>query len=171
MEATPNNGTHAMRSDPDGLQHAEAVITPLRADDLEAVVAIDKQLSGRSRRGFFEKRLAAALNEPGEFVYVGLRDDHRLLGYALARLVDGEFGQPDARATLDAIGVDPNHQGENIGRRLLVEVERVLRHKGVSELTSQVRWADQNLLSFFESAGFKTAPRLVLVRTTALPLL
>ena len=65
-------------------------ITPLSADDLDAVVAIDKVLSGRSRRGFFEKRLAAALEEPGDFVYVGLRHDGQLAGYALARLVEGE---------------------------------------------------------------------------------
>ena len=159
-----------MNTESNGLQHARMVITPLRAEDLEAVITIDKQLSGRSRRGFFEKRLAAALNEPGEFVYVGLRDNEQLLGYALARLVDGEFGKPGARAALDAIGVNPDHQGESIGHQLIAEVEKVLRHKGVSELTSQVQWADQSLLSFFESAGFEVAPRIVLVRPTAQPL-
>ena len=156
-----------MNTDSNGQQNAGMVITPLRADDLEAVVAIDKKLSGRSRHGFFEKRLTAALDEPGEFVYVGSREDDQLLGYALARLVDGEFGKLGGRAALDAIGVDPDHQGRNIGQRMLYEVERVLRHKGVSELTSQVRWADQDLIGFFEVAGFEVAPRIVLVRPTA----
>ena len=160
-----------MTTDTGDETNAGLIVTPLRAEDLATVVAIDKQLSGRSRRGFFEKRLAAAINEPREFVYFGLRDKDRLLGYVLARLVDGEFGQPGARAALDAIGVCPDHHGQGIGHKLLAEVEKVLRHKGVSELSSQVRWVDQSLLSFFESTGFEIAPRTVLVRPTAPPLM
>ena len=159
-----------MNAESNGRYNAGMVITPLRADDLEAVIAIDTKLGGHSRRGFFEKRLAAALDEPGEFVYVGSREEGQLLGYALARFIDGEFGKPGARAALDAIGVDPDHQGRNVGQRMLHEVERVLRHKGVSELTSQVRWPDQDLIGFFEMAGFEVAPRIVLVRPTAEPL-
>ncbi len=146
-------------------------ITPLGADDLEAVIAIDKTLSGTSRRGFFEKRLAAALDEPGDFIYVGLREGKRLVGFALARLVEGEFGKPGARAMLDAIGVDPNHKSELAGHQLLSAVEEVLRNKGVGELTSQVEWENQNLLTFFASAGFTMAPRIVLTRPTDKPIL
>ena len=146
-------------------------ITPLGADDLEAVIAIDKALSGTSRRGFFEKRLAAALNEPGDFIYVGLREEKRLVGYALARLVEGEFGKPGARAMLDAIGVDANHQSEMAGHQLLTAVEDILRNKGVGELTSQVEWVNQNLLRFFANAGFTMAPRIVLTRPTDKPIL
>ena len=146
-------------------------ITPLDADDLEAVIAIDKTLSGISRRGFFEKRLAAALDEPGDFIYVGLREGKRLVGYALARLVDGEFGKPGARAMLDAIGVDANHKSEMAGHQLLSAVEEVLRNKGVGELTSQVEWKNQNLLTFIASAGFTMAPRIVLTRSTDKPIL
>ncbi len=145
-------------------------ITPLRADDLDAVVAIDKILSGRSRRGFFEKRLAAALEHPGDFVYVGLRHGGQLCGYALARLVEGEFGQPNAVAMLDAIGVDPGHQGEAAGQQLLAAVKDILRHKGVGILTSQIDWADQNLIGFFAHNGFSMAPRVVLTRSTAQPI-
>jgi len=150
---------------------AKGKITPLDADDLEAVIAIDKALSGTSRRGFFEKRLAAALDEPGDFIYVGLREGKRLVGYALARLVEGEFGKPGARAMLDAIGVDANHQSEMAGHQLLNAVEEVLHSKGVGELASQVEWDNQNLLRFFANAGFVMAPRIVLTRPTDKPIL
>ncbi len=139
-------------------------IRPLRADDLEAVIAIDTALSGTSRRGFFEKRLSAALDEPQEYIYVGLEEDGRLAGFALARLVDGAFGKPGGRAALDAIGVDPAFQGRGGGRRLLQAVEDVLRHKKVRELTSQVDWQDQALVGFLAAAGFALAPRNVLTR-------
>ncbi len=146
-------------------------VAPLCPDDLDAVIAIDKALGGASRRGFFEKRLAAALEHPKDFVYVGLRNEGRLVGYAMARLVDGEFGKPGARAALDAIGVDTEHQGRSAGHKLLEAVEDVLRHKGVSELTSQVEWQDHRLLSFFAGAGFELAPHIVLTRSNAHPLL
>ncbi len=145
------------------------MITPLSAEDLNAVVAIDQALTGTSRRDFFQRRLDAALEDPDEFVYVGLRQDNQLIGYALARLVHGEFGKPGASAALDAIGVNPAHQGQNVGSRVLQAVEKVLRHKGVSELTSQVRWADQYLLAFFANVGFEIAPRVTLARPTTRP--
>jgi len=148
----------------------DSVIAPLTAEDLEAVIAIDRALSGVSRRGFFEKRLAAALEEPGDFVYVGLRQGQTLVGYALARLVEGEFGKPGARAVFDAIGVDSAHQGQSAGRKLLSAVGDVLRHKGVGELSSQLEWANQNLIGFFAAAGFAIAPRVVLTRSTDQPL-
>ncbi len=123
-------------------------IKPLSAQDLEPVIAIDTSIVGTSRRGFFEKRLAAALKQPGEYIYVGLHDAGKLVGYALARLVAGEFGQPGARASFDAVGVDPNHQGRGAGKQLLQAVEKVLAHKGVGELTSQVPWSETAMLGF-----------------------
>ncbi len=139
-------------------------VRPLRADDLEAVIAIDTALSGISRRGFFEKRLSAALDQPQDYIYVGIDEDGRLVGFALARMVDGAFGKPGGRAVLDAIGVDPAMQGRGAGRRLLRAVEDVLRHKGVRDLTSQVDWPDQALVGFLAAAGFGLAPRNVLTR-------
>ncbi len=143
-----------------------ATVKPLEAGDLEGVVAIDSALAGVSRRGFFEKRLAAALDHPGDYIHVGLHVAGRLSGYALAKLVDGEFGAPGARASLDAIGVDPARQDEGAGHRLLGTVEEILRRKGVGELTSQVDWRAHGLAGFLGEAGFALAPRIVLTRDT-----
>lgn len=151
-------------------QAATWTTSPLSPGDLDAVVAIDRALGGVSRRGFFEKRLAAALEDPGDFVYVGLRGHDGLVGYAFARMVAGEFGKPGARAGLDSIGVAPGHQGRSAGRLLLAAVEEVLRHKGVDELTSQVEWTNPALLGFFGKAGFTLAPRIVLTRPTDRPM-
>ena len=145
-------------------------VSPLCADDLDAVISIDKSLGGVSRRGFFEKRLAAALERPQDFVYVGLHREGMLVGFAMARLLEGEFGKSRTSAALDALGVAPDHQGKSAGHKLLAAVEEVLRHKGVSELTSQVDWQDHGLISFFADAGFDLAPRTVLTRNTSQPL-
>ena len=42
-------------------------IRPLARSDLDAVVAIDNAIEGRSRRAYFERRLAAALPLPPAF--------------------------------------------------------------------------------------------------------
>ena len=39
-------------------------IRPLMRDDLNAVVAIDAAIGGRTRRAYFERRLDDALREP-----------------------------------------------------------------------------------------------------------
>lgn len=142
-------------------------IKPLSANDLEAVITIDTAIAGNSRRGFFEKRLTAATEQPEDYIYVGLHESGKLIGYALAKMVVGEFGQPDAKASFDAIGVDPNHQGQGVGHQLLQEVEKILTHKGVAELTSQVAWSDPALLMFFSRADFALAPRVILWRDTS----
>ena len=145
----------------------DAGIGPLTPDDLDGVIAIDRKLSGASRRGFYDKRLTAALNAPHDFVYVGMRDGDRLVGFALARLLAGGFGRTGPRAALDAIGVDPQYSGRGAGRRMLAAVEEVLVHKGARELISQASWTNHKLLGFFDAAGFQLASRIVVDRDTA----
>ncbi len=142
-------------------------INPLANDDLEAVIAIDKKIAGISRRGFFEKRLASTLARPEDYVYVGLRDNGTLAGYALAKLVSGEFGKAGARASLDALGVDPAYRHHGAGHALMAAIEAVLQKKRVSEIASQVGWSESAMLSFFAELGFSLAPRLVLDRDTS----
>ncbi len=144
-----------------------SVIRPLSAADLDAVVAIDKAATGVSRRGYYEKRLAAATSRPKDFVYSGLEVDGELVGFAFAKLVSGEFGKPGASAALDAIGVDPAHGHKGHGQALLEDVERVLAAKGVKTLSSQVEWGSA-MVGFLGGAGFELAPRLVLTRSTEL---
>ncbi len=142
-------------------------IGPLTPGDLEAVVAIDSKLSGASRHGFYDKRLAAALAAPHDFVYVGMREDGKLIGFALARLLEGSFGRTGTGAALDAIGVDPQYFGRGAGRAMMAAVEDVLAHKGAREIVSQAPWTNHKLLAFFDAAGFELAPRIVLHRDTA----
>lgn len=138
-------------------------VRPLEAGDLDTVVAIDKELSGRGRHDFFERRLAAALKDPKGFIYVGACRDGTLKGYALVRVLGGEFGQ-DAACMLDAIGVDPEAGGTGLGRALLCGIEDIMAHKGISELQTETEWTNAGLLGFLAHAGFERAPRIVLKR-------
>ncbi len=144
---------------------------PLTGDDLDPVIALDRKLSGRARRGFFEKRLATALKHPKAFIYIGLTGngptgDGALAGYVMARLLRGEFGEDALVAQLDAIGVDPDFQGRGAGRALIDALDAIMAQKGVAELHSQVDWSNHTLAGFFARNGFTVAPRIVLERDT-----
>jgi L-amino acid N-acyltransferase YncA len=143
---------------------------PLGIDDLERVIAIDRDRGGQSRRHFFEKRFAAAKAQPGDFIHIGVEKDGLLRGFAIARVHRGEFGFERAVAVLDAIGVESESRERGIGRLLMRELGETLCRRGVRTLQSQVDWTNHEVLRFFAAAGFKLAPRLTLERPVAAPL-
>ena len=144
---------------------AGITIRPLTGGDLETVIAIDRALSGRSRRGFFTRRLTHAAQDPLGFVALAAERDGRLIGFVLARLYEEEFGTTSREATLDAIGVDPALARQHgIGRALIDHLVVALRARGIGELATQVDWMEVDLLGFFARSGFVLATRLVLSR-------
>lgn len=139
----------------------------LGAKDVERVIAIDRALSGHSRRHFFEKRFAAAETQPDDFIHVGVMLGDALCGFAIARVLRGEFGHEHTIAVLDALGVEVESRERGIGQLLMHELREVMVKRGVRELQSQADWTNHDLLRFFDSAGFKLAPRLALQRSVA----
>jgi ribosomal protein S18 acetylase RimI-like enzyme len=142
-------------------------VRPLTGADLERCITIDRALSGRSRRGFFETRLDAALKDPERFIHVGVTDGDMLAGFALVRLLVGEYGAAAPFGVLDAIGVDRARQGNGFGHALMHDIENVMRGKGTAELRSQLDWNNTSLMQFLDLAGFRLAPRVVLSREVA----
>ena len=141
-------------------------VRPLAPDDLDRVVEIDQELAGRSRRGFYDRRLRGASREHASFLYLGISKGDQLIGFVLARLLEGEFGTKKPTAVLDAIGVEYASHGTGAGKRLMAELEEILRLKGVSELRSQLDWNNHALMRFLDSAGFELAPRVIMSRRT-----
>ncbi len=139
-------------------------VRPLTSSDLEQVIAIDQAHTGRSRRHFFEKRFAAANRHPEDFIHVGVVAGGHLRGFAIARILRGEFGHKEAIAMLDAMGVDAQSRERGIGQTMMEEVIQLARRRGVGSLHSQANWTNPDLLHFFDSTGFVLAPRLALER-------
>lgn len=141
-------------------------VRPLERNDLDAIVAVDQALSGRSRRGFFTRRLDHAARNPSAFAALAADRDGRLAGFVFARFEEGEFGSTRQEASLDAIGADP---GQGIGTMLLERLAADLRTRGIGELATQVDWTDHRLIGFFSRTGFALAPRVVLERDAGEP--
>jgi len=142
----------------------------LGVDDVEGVIAIDRAHSGRNRRLFFEKLLAEAKARPDDFVCIGIHRSGAPRGFAIARILRGEFGRESAVAVLDAVGVELQSQERGIGHALMGELIENLRAIGVGSLQSMADWTNHDLLRFFDASGFTLASRLSLERSVGEPL-
>src|SRR5450759_3990495 len=117
----------------------------LERHDLDAVVQIDASITGRSRRNYFERRLAAALREPSLHVQFGIEQDGSLTGYMLGLRLEGEFGRPDPALRLEVVGVKPGSQGSGLGSKLLGMLEAEAKRLKIGELRTQAAWRDHGM--------------------------
>lgn len=137
-------------------------VRPLAPRDLDAVVAIDARLAGRSRRFYFERRLKAAQKQPDLHVQFAVDDGGALAGYVLARRLAGEFGRTEPALRLEVIGVRPDERGHGIGMQLVDALAVEARKGGISALRTTATWRDHDMLRFFDHAGFELARSQVL---------
>ena len=146
---------------------ADLQLRSLHREDLDRVSSIESRITGHSRKGFLQKRFAAAAESPDGFIACAAVRDEKLSGYAIARIQEGEFGAQDAVAVLDVIGIDPDAQGKGIGKALLAEMERRMKARGIETLRTQVDWGSPPMIRFFSSTEFLLAPAQVLERDTS----
>ena len=146
----------------ESLEREEIAVRNLRPEDFESVVRIDAALKGRRRDEYFRVKLQQALAETGVKVSLAAEVDDRFAGYLLARVFYGEFGAAEPVAVLDTFGVHPDLAGRGIGSALLRQLRTNLLGLGIRRLSTEVAWEDQELLAFFQSSGFKPAPRIPL---------
>jgi ribosomal protein S18 acetylase RimI-like enzyme len=144
------------------LTKPQVLIRALAREDLDAVVAIDASIAGRSRRTYIERRLAAALRQPGLHVQLAAVDGKGLAGVILARRMVGDFGQVEPGLRVEIVGVRTDRQRRGIGRRLLEALSDHAGRHGLAELRTIAAWNDHAMLRWLDATGFGLAPELVL---------
>ncbi len=145
-------------------------IRPLRPTDVDTVVTIDRERSGRSRTEFYGKRFRYLADDPKSVVAVAAEQGARVVGFAFAHVLDGEFGGAAPVGVLDAIGVPPALEREGVATALLAGVETALAARGVRELRTQIDWTEHGMAAFFAASGFRLSPRVVLERSLERPI-
>jgi ribosomal protein S18 acetylase RimI-like enzyme len=145
-------------------------VRPLTAADLEAVIALDAAIFRRSRRGYMQKRLEAALRDPSAHIQCAVDCDGAFAGFILARVREGEFGREAPAAAFEAIGVSPSIQRRGLGHMLMRGLEDIARRKGLASIQTDASWRTHELLRFLDDCGFDLAPRQVLSRRSDLPI-
>ncbi len=136
-------------------------VRPLAPADLDAVVALDAALSGRTRRAYFERRLAAALRQPELHLQFAAEEDGAVRGHALARVLEGEFGRAQPALRLEVIGVDATAKGGGTGRALHAALEEAARKRSIGELRTSAGWRDHVMLGFLDAVGYSLSGNLV----------
>ncbi len=142
----------------------------LKGNDLERVIAIDRRITGRSRRGFFTKRSAALAEDGNGFLALVAERSGGTAGFVIAHLLDGEFGGTAPVGVIDALGVDPEVARTGAGRTMLAALEAGLTSRGVRELRTEADWSEHELTAFLSATGFELDRRLVLERAVAQPI-
>jgi GNAT superfamily N-acetyltransferase len=134
----------------------------LARTDLDAVVALDTALAGRTRRAYFERRLAIALRQPELHLQFAAEEDGTLSGHALARVLEGEFGSDRPALRLEVISVAPAAQGRGVGRALHAALEQEAARRSILEFRTLTAWRDHAMLRFLDRLGYALAPSRVL---------
>ena len=135
-------------------------VRAMKADDLHALIAIDRQIIGRDRSTYFERKLAEVLLELDVRVSLVAELDGRPVGFIMARVDLGEFGRVEPTAVMDTIGVDPDYRNVGIGRALLSQLLVNLGTLRVERVRTEIDWRDRALLSFLERFDFCPSQQL-----------
>jgi predicted N-acetyltransferase YhbS len=138
----------------------------MKTDDFDAVVEIDEKVLKVSRPDYYKLKFER-LVQSQDYVATSLvaEDNGTVVGFVMGELFRGEYGIDQEKATLDTIGVDPDHQHKGIGERLINEFMDHLRTLGVQKVNTLVYWNDPQLIPFFSANHFNPSRTINLERS------
>ena len=125
--------------------------------DLDAVVAIDTKVLGKSRWDYWLTKMALA-EQRLPIASLVAEVDGKVVGFILGDASGYEYDVPENIGWIDTIGVDPEYQKQGIARTLMKELMANLKKVGVDTIYTLVSWPDWDLLKFFHAAGFQKGP-------------
>ncbi len=139
-------------------------VRSLAEGDLDAIARIDKRITARDRAGYLRRKLDQAINESGVRVSLVAEIDGQVVGFIMARVDYGEFGQAATTAVIDTLGVDPGFQGRDVGQALMSQLLTNLAYLRVDTVRTELEWSDFGLNRFLHRCGFRMAQRLAFSR-------
>jgi len=138
----------------------------MKADDFDAVVAIDEKILKSSRPEYYEVKFEK-LFKSKDYLPASLvaeKQDGSVVGFVMGEIYMGEYGIFQEEASLDTIGVDPDYRHKGIGEQLINEFMDHLRTVGVQKINTLVDWNDSKLIHFFSANHFSPSKTINLER-------
>jgi ribosomal protein S18 acetylase RimI-like enzyme len=133
--------------------------------DISDIVAVDEKLSGRYRPEVWERQIGYYLRRDPDASFVA-EAGGRVVGFMLGEVRSGEFGLEEPTGWIEVLGVDPEHQGKAIGRRLAEAVLEHFRQRGAHAVRTLVDEEKQDdIRGFFHSLGFAPSSLRPFVKT------
>jgi ribosomal protein S18 acetylase RimI-like enzyme len=132
-------------------------VRKMASKDLDAIVAIDTQILGKSRWDYWLMKMSLA-EQRLPMASLVAEADGKVVGFILGDASGYEYDVPENIGWIDTIGVDPAYQKQGIARMLMNEMIVNLKKVGVDTVYTMVNWRDWNLLKFFDAFGYKKGP-------------
>jgi len=151
-------------NDFEALARDRADVRLLARDDLPAILAIDRRVTGRDREGYLTGVLHEALADSAVRVSLVARREGVTAGFVMAKTDYGDFGRTEPVAVIDTLGVDPEFTGRGIGTALLSQLFLNLQALQVEYVETVIARENTELLQFFYRAGFAPSQRLEFVK-------
>jgi N-acetylglutamate synthase-like GNAT family acetyltransferase len=128
----------------------------MRREDLDAVAAIDKLVTKQERREYYERKIESVVNNPHNInTSLVAEQDGKIVGFIMGDVYFGEFGIPETSATIDTIGVHPDHQKHGVAHDLMDQFLTNMKAVGVRKVYTLVNWDNFALDHFFASHKFQ----------------
>lgn len=134
-------------------------IRPIEELDIDSVVGIDEKIHGQYRPEVWERRIGYYLRRDPEGSVVAETDgpDSQVIGFMLGEVRSGEFGLEEPTGWIEVLGVDPDHRGKSVGRKLADAMLEHFRTRGAKSVRTLVDEDRGELQGFFQSLGFVPA--------------
>lgn len=136
-------------------------IRRLTRQDFDAVIALDAATVGHPRTSYFERRLKTALSQPELHVQFGAEHDGKLVGFMMARQMQGQFGRAEPALRLEALAAATGGRGQGIGSALLSKLGDEAKRLNISEIRTTASWRNHAMMQFFDRAGFELGNELI----------
>ncbi len=136
---------------------ADVHVRALDTIDIGAVTAIDEKITGSYRPETWETRVGYYLRRDPDAALVA-EVEGEVIGFMLGEVRGGEFGLEEPTGWIEVLGVDPDHQGRAVGRRL---AEAMLEHFKSKDARTARTLVDEDMAdisAFFGSLGFEPSP-------------
>lgn len=140
----------------------EINIRPLRKEDLEAIVKIDGDITGKERKDYYKRKLDEVFSEGKLSCSLIAEFDGKVVGFLIGQVFEGEFGIPGDSAYIDTLGILPEYHKLGIGSRLMEQFISNMKGVSVKKIYTFVDFGDLRLIKFFSAQGFVPSRRISL---------
>lgn len=133
-------------------------IRPVEAADLDQVIAIDAEITGKKKTDYWYElfhRYGASRSRQRLFLVAEAGGE--IQGFVIGEVRDWEFGTAPC-GWVFGINVRPRARLAGIGTRLLEAICDGFRHAGVDKVRTLIARDNSLMLSFFRSQAMMAAP-------------
>ena len=143
---------------------ADLLVRPVRARDLDRIIAIDAQITGIEKADYWHERFhryGERKRQPCFFLVAECDGD--IDGFIIGEVRDWEFGTPPC-GWVFGISVRRETRLSGIGTRLLDTLCSSFKKAGVSKVRTLLVFDDLLVMTFYRSQGMMAAPIITLER-------